>query len=41
MLVVLNIGVIFSGLIQFAMDNTAELLKAKAKLAVFAAASAL
>ena len=38
---VVNVGVILSGPIQFAMDNAAELLKAKAKLAVFAAASAL
>jgi hypothetical protein len=41
LLVVVNIGVLLTSPIQFIMEKAAELIEAKAELAVFAAASAL
>ena len=41
MLVVVNISVLLTSPIQFIMEKAAELIEAKAELAVFAAASAL
>ena len=41
LLVVVNIGVMFTSPIQFIMEKAAELIEAKAELAAFTAASAL